>query len=82
MAWAPLGASLGEDERGTAATLATLSSDGAVRVWRPRGLPLRRGGKGDPSQPQLMKPQLYTFLQHDAVHPSGDEVRVRHPHHI
>ena len=21
-----------------------------------------------------MKPQLYTFLQHDAAHPSGDEV--------
>ena len=23
-----------------------------------------------------MKPQLYTFLQHDAAHPSGDEVAV------
>jgi hypothetical protein len=45
-------------------------------VWRPRGLPLRRGGKGDPSKPQLMKPQLYTFLQHDAAHPSADEVRA------
>ena len=23
-----------------------------------------------------MKPQLYTFLQHDAAHPSGDAVRA------
>jgi len=23
-----------------------------------------------------MKPQLYTFLQHDAAHPSADEVRA------
>ena len=76
VAWAPLGA--GEEDRGVhaAATLATLGSDGGVRVWRPRGLPLRRGGKGDPSKPHLMKPQLYTFLQHDAAHPSGDEVAV------
>ena len=49
VAWAPLGA--GEEDGGVhaAATLATLGSDGGVRVWRPRGLPLRRGGKRDPS---------------------------------
>lgn len=75
VAWAPVGEELGE-ERGAGAMLATLGKDGAVRVWQPRGPPLRRGGKGDPSQPQLMKPQLYTFLQHDAAHPSGDAVRA------
>ena len=35
-----------------------------------------KGGKGDPSKPQLMKPQFYTFLQADAAHPSGDAVRA------
>ena len=33
---------------------------------------MRRGGQGDPAKPQLMKPQLYTFLQSDASHPSGN----------
>ena len=49
VAWAPPPPA---EERGVTATLATLGKDGAVRVWRPRGLPLRRGGKGDPTQPR------------------------------
>ena len=65
-AWAP------HLERGDKTTLATVGKDGAVRTWQPRGLPLRKGGKGDPSRPQQMNPQLYTFLKHDAAHPSGD----------
>ena len=62
VAWAPLGA--GEEDRGVhaAATLATLGSDGGVRVWRPRGLPLRRGGKRDPSNyPCNPKPSTLTL---------------------
>ena len=71
VAWAPH-----EGDRGAATAVATVGKDGAVRLWRPRGLPLRKGGKGDPSKPQLMKPQFYTFLQADAAHPSGDAVRA------
>ena len=70
VAWAP------HRERGAATTLATLGKDGVVRLWQPRGLPLRKGGKGDPSQPQRMKPQFYTFARHDAAHPSGEAVKV------
>ena len=50
VSWAPVG-----EERGAGAMLATLGKDGAVRVWQPRGPPLRRGGKGDPSQPHLSR---------------------------
>ena len=71
VAWAPH-----SEPRGAATTLATASSDGTVRVWQPRGTPLRKGGKGDPAQPERMKPQFYTFLKRDAAHPSGDAVGV------
>jgi len=54
------------------ARLATVDPQGLVRVWQPRSLPLRKGGQGNPTQPQLMKPQLYTFVRQDATHPSGE----------
>ena len=71
VAWAPH-----SEPRGVTTTLATASSDGTVRMWQPRGTPLRKGGKGDPAQPERMKPQFYTFLKHDAAHPSGDAIGV------
>ena len=66
LAWAP--------HRETAATtaLATTGTDGIVHVFRPYSLPLRKGGVGNPSQPQRMKPQFYTYLKADAAHPSGE----------
>ena len=71
VAWAP------PHEEPAASRLGTVSKDGVVRVWQPYGLPLRKGGKGDPAQPQRMKPQFYTFLKNDAAHPTGDAVEPR-----
>lgn len=52
--------------------MATLDGLGVVRLWNPHGMPMRKGGNGNPSQPQLMKPQFYIFPKHDATHPSGE----------
>lgn len=54
------------------AEMATVDDMGGVQLWQPHGLPCRKGGVGDPAQPQRMKPQFYTFINHDAVHPSGE----------
>eukprot|EP00966_Prymnesium_polylepis_P310907 7183265-Prymnesium_polylepis.1 len=69
VAWAP-----GRDQ-GAATRLATAAKDGQVQIWQPRGLPLRKGGVGDPAQPQKMKPQFYTYLKADAAHPSGESTK-------
>jgi hypothetical protein len=66
VAWAPCAA------ESAASRLATVSDQGVVRVFQPHRTPLRKGGNGDPAQPQRMKPQLYTFLRQDAAHPSGE----------
>jgi hypothetical protein len=55
-----------------ACELATLDKDGVVRLWNPHGLPLRKGGNGDPARPQMMKPQFYTWPKHDGCHPTGE----------
>ena len=72
VAWAPHARG-----RGAATTLATLGRDGALRLWQPRGRPLRKGGNGNPAQPERMKPQFYTFVKLDAAHPTGAAVRAR-----
>ena len=66
VAWAPPR----EDDEATS-LLATVGRDGAVRTWQPQGGKLRKGGNGNPEQPERMKPQFYTFVKHDAAHPSG-----------
>lgn len=59
-----------------APSLATVDKEsGVLRLWNPHGLPLRKGGSGDPAQPQRMKPQFYTFSHHSAPHPSGEGAR-------
>ena len=55
-----------------ATTLATAGADGMVQLWRPYNPPLRKGGVGNPAQPERMKPQFYTHLKADVVHPSND----------
>ena len=55
--------------------LATVDDSGGVQLWQPHGLPMRKGGVGDPSQPQRMKPQFYTFVKCDAVHPSAEAAK-------
>ena len=52
--------------------LATVSDDGVVRLWDPHSPPLRKGGNGNPAEPHKMKPQFYTFVTHDAAHPSEE----------
>ena len=61
---------------GALPTLASASSkDGLLQLWRPWEPPLRKGGLGNPSQPQRMKPQFYTYLKADAAHPTGEATR-------
>jgi len=77
VAWEPRRQGAGQAEgsaEGMSPRLATLDKQGAVRVWQPLSLPLRKGGNGNPSQPQLMKPQFYTFPRQDAAHPTGESV--------
>ena len=50
-------------------------TDGVVKLWNPHGLPMRKGGNGDPANPQRMKPQFYIWPTHDATHPSGEAAR-------
>ena len=38
----------------------------------PHSPPLRKGGNGNPAEPHKMKPQFYTFVTHDAAHPSEE----------
>ena len=52
--------------------LATVDKEGVVRLWQPWGLPLRKGGVGNPSQPHRMKPQFYTYVKQDAAHPTSE----------
>ena len=56
--------------------LATVHEEGVLKLWQPHGVPLRKGGQGNPQQPQMMKPQFYTFVNHDATHPSGEAVKA------
>ena len=68
-AWSPRGGGGAAAER-----LATVDKQGAVRLWQAHGAPLKKGGFGDVRQPQNMKPQFYTFVKGDAVHPAGEAV--------
>mgnify|MGYP001165478235 CR=1 FL=1 len=36
----------------------------------------KKGGNGNPAQPELIRPQFYTFVQQDAAHPTGEAVEA------
>ena len=67
VAWTPSGAQSAET------ALATAGKDGVVTIWRPWGVPLRKGGVGNPAQAHRMKPQFYTYAKADAAPPMGEE---------
>ena len=74
--WAPPGDSHRADGTPMSEFASLNTQEGQVRLWQPHGTPLKKGGSGNPSQPQLMKPQFYTFTKQDAVHPSGEAVEA------